>query len=196
MLPRARAGSSGDRTRLDRTSCPGPSMMMPNGFARAFPGETGSQRVQPAACVGKDWCITHPIGQRCTDDQPTIKGRTSANFGYSKPLFACVHRAFGDQFIAPARAIFFWAQRPDARAGVLGLRACSCCARRRELRGVRGRPAERAVGAGGVATFRLHATFSCILRRGWGSGGSSVCRSFHPNTAAAEWANTFVAAAF
>ena len=34
MLPRARAGSSGDRTRLDRTSCPGPSMMMPNGFAR------------------------------------------------------------------------------------------------------------------------------------------------------------------
>jgi hypothetical protein len=36
----------------------------------------------------------------------------------------------------------------------------------------------------------------CILRRGWGSGGSSVCRSFHPNTAAAEWANIFVAAAF
>src|ERR1700716_4553349 len=33
-------------------------------------------------------------------------------------------------------------------AGVLGLRACSCCARRRELRGARGRPAERAVGAG------------------------------------------------
>ena len=44
-------------------------------------------------------CMTHPIGQRCTDDQPTIKGRTSANFGYSKPLFAYVHRTFGDQFI-------------------------------------------------------------------------------------------------
>src|SRR5438105_4676410 len=50
---------------------------------------------QPA-CAGKDWCITHPIGQRCTDDQPTIRGRTSANFGYSKPLFACVHRTFGE----------------------------------------------------------------------------------------------------
>jgi hypothetical protein len=33
----------GDRTRLDRTSCPGPSMMMPNGFARwRIPGEAGS----------------------------------------------------------------------------------------------------------------------------------------------------------
>jgi hypothetical protein len=64
--------------------------------------------VQPAGVCGKDWFITHPIGQRCTDDQPTIKGRTSANFGYSKPLFACVHRTFGDQFIAPARGNFFW----------------------------------------------------------------------------------------
>jgi hypothetical protein len=109
MLPGARASSSADRTRLDRTSCPGPSMMMPNGFARwRIPGETGSRACSQPACAGKDWCITHPIGQRCTDDQPTIKGRTSANFGYSKPLFACVHRTFGDQFIAPARAIFFW----------------------------------------------------------------------------------------
>jgi hypothetical protein len=108
MLPGARASSSGDRRRLDRTSCPGPSMMMPNGFARwRLPRETDhSARTEPA-CAGKDWCITHPIGQRCTDDQPTIKGRTSANFGYSKPLFAYVHRTFGDQFIASARAIFF-----------------------------------------------------------------------------------------
>ena len=51
--------------------------------------------------------MTHPIGQRCTDDQPTIKGRTSANFGYSKPLFAYVHRTFGDQFIASAACNFF-----------------------------------------------------------------------------------------
>jgi hypothetical protein len=86
-------------------------IMMPNGFARwRIPRETGSQRVEPAgvpACAGKDWCMTHPIGQRCTDDQPTIKGRTSANFGYSKPTFAYVHRIFADQFIASARAIFF-----------------------------------------------------------------------------------------
>ena len=80
--------------------------------AGAFPAKLGHSACSQPACVGKDWCITHPIGQRCRDDQPTIKGRTSANFGYSKPLFACVHRTFGNQFIAPARAIFFWAQRP------------------------------------------------------------------------------------
>jgi hypothetical protein len=33
-------------------------------------------------------------------------GRTSANLGDSKPLFACVDRTFGNPFIAPARAIF------------------------------------------------------------------------------------------
>src|SRR5436853_5796508 len=79
MLPGARASSSGDRRRLDRTSCPGPSMMMPNGFARSrLPRETDhSARTEPA-CAGKAWCITHPIGQRCTDDQPTIKGRTQS----------------------------------------------------------------------------------------------------------------------
>src|ERR1700737_925724 len=76
--------------------------------AGAFPEKLGPTACSQSACAGKDWCITHPIGQRCTDDEPTIKGRTSANFGYSKPLFACVHRTFGDQFIAPARAIFFW----------------------------------------------------------------------------------------
>ena len=83
-------------------------MMMPNGFARSrLPRETDhSARTEPA-CAGKAWCITHPIGQRCTDDQPTIKGRTSANFGYSKPLFAYVHRTFGDQFIASAACNFF-----------------------------------------------------------------------------------------
>src|SRR5580704_19381622 len=80
--------------------------------AGAFPEKLGHSACSQSACAGKDWCITHPIGQRCTDDQPTIKGRTSANFGYSKPLFACVHRTFGDQFIATARAIFF-----TARAG-------------------------------------------------------------------------------
>jgi ribulose-phosphate 3-epimerase len=80
--------------------------------AGAFPEKLGHSACCQPVCAGKDWCITHPIGQRCTDDQPTIKGRTSANFGYSKPLFACVHRTFGDQFIAPAHAIFFWTQRP------------------------------------------------------------------------------------
>ena len=75
--------------------------------AGAFPEKLGHSACSQPACAGKDWCITHPIGQRCTDDQPTIKGQTSANFGYSKPLFACVHRTFGDQFIVSARAIFF-----------------------------------------------------------------------------------------
>ena len=75
--------------------------------AGAFPEKLGHSACSQPACAGKDWCITHPIGQRCTDDQPTIKGQTSANFGYSKPLFACVHRTFCDQFIASARAIFF-----------------------------------------------------------------------------------------
>src|SRR5437588_5522457 len=99
MVPGARASSCGDPTRLDRTSCPGPSMMMPNGFARwRLPQETDHSACTQPACAGEDWCITHPIGQRCTDDQATIKGRTSANFGYSKPLFAYVHRTFGDQF--------------------------------------------------------------------------------------------------
>src|SRR6202048_1266552 len=80
--------------------------------AGAFPEKLGHSACSQPACAGKDWSITQPIGQRCTGDQPTIKGRTSANFGYSKPLFACVYRTFGDQFIAPARAIFFWTQRP------------------------------------------------------------------------------------
>ena len=84
-------------------------MMMPLMALRAgaFPEKLGHSACSQPACAGKDWCITHPIWLRCTDDQPTIKGRTSANFGYSNPLFACVHRTFGDQFIAPARAIFF-----------------------------------------------------------------------------------------
>ena len=38
----------------------------------------GHSACSQPACAGKDWCITHPIGQRCTDDQPTIKGQTSA----------------------------------------------------------------------------------------------------------------------
>src|SRR5580692_8292672 len=71
--------------------------------AGAFPEKLGHSACSQPACAGKDWCITQPIGQRCTDDQPTIKGRTSANFGYSEPLFACVYRTFGDQFIAPVR---------------------------------------------------------------------------------------------
>jgi hypothetical protein len=58
----------------------------------------------------------HPIGQRCTDDQPTIKGRTSANFGYSKP--------YSPVFIAPLainslrrRVQFFSGRRGTVRRG-------------------------------------------------------------------------------
>jgi hypothetical protein len=35
-------------------------------------------------------------------DQPTIRGRTCANLGDYKPLFACVDRTFSNQFIANA----------------------------------------------------------------------------------------------
>ena len=82
--------------------------------AGAFPEKLGHSACSQPACAGKDWCITHPIGQRCTDDQPTIKGRTSANFGYSKPLFACVHRTFGDQFIASPGRGYRWPQHCGA----------------------------------------------------------------------------------
>ena len=50
---------------------------MPNGLrAGAFPEKLGHSACSQPVCAGKDWCISHPIGQRCTDDQPTIKGRT------------------------------------------------------------------------------------------------------------------------
>jgi hypothetical protein len=75
--------------------------------AGAFPEKLGHSCSQPA-CAGKDRCITHPIGQRCTDDQPTIKGRTSANFGYSKPLSPVFTAPLAITSLRPARAIFFW----------------------------------------------------------------------------------------
>jgi len=49
----------------------------------------------------------HPISARNRVDQPTIRGRTCANLGYYKPLFACVDRAFSNQFIAASACIFF-----------------------------------------------------------------------------------------
>ena len=83
--------------------------MMPNCFAHwRIPGETGSQRVQPAGVCWQG-LVHHATNRATMYGRPAHdKGRTSANFGYSKPLFACVYRTFGDQFIAPARAIFFW----------------------------------------------------------------------------------------
>jgi hypothetical protein len=32
--------------------------------AGAFPEKLGHSACSQPACVGKDWCITHPIGQR------------------------------------------------------------------------------------------------------------------------------------
>ena len=66
-----------------------------------IPGETGSQARAAGPRVLTTTVTTQPIGQRSRVDQATIRGRTSANLGYSKPLFACVHRIFGHQFIAP-----------------------------------------------------------------------------------------------
>ena len=57
----------------------------------------------------------HPISARNRVDQPTIRGRTCANLGYYKPLFACVDRAFSNQFIAAGACNFF---RPVASGGL------------------------------------------------------------------------------
>ena len=58
--------------------------------AGTFPEKLGHSACSQPACAGKDWCITQPIGQRCTDDQPTIKGRTSATLdtlSHYSPVF-------------------------------------------------------------------------------------------------------------
>ena len=84
------------------------SMIMPNRFARwPIPGETGSQCVQLAGVFWRGLVHDASIGQRSRVDQPTTRGRTSANLGYSKPLFACVHGILAIDSLRPARAIFF-----------------------------------------------------------------------------------------
>jgi hypothetical protein len=75
MLPGARAGSSGDRTRLDRTSCPGPSMMMPNGFARwRIPGETGSQRAASRRGLARTGASRTQSGNDVRTTSPRLRG--------------------------------------------------------------------------------------------------------------------------
>ena len=75
MLPGARAGSSGDRTRLDRTSCPGPSMMMPNGFARwRIPGETGSQRAASRRVLARTGASRTQSGNDVRTTSPRLRG--------------------------------------------------------------------------------------------------------------------------
>ena len=51
-------------------------------------------------------------------------------------------------------------------AGILGLRACPCCARRREFCGARGRPAGRAVALGGVPEHNGEFRAECLNRIG------------------------------
>jgi hypothetical protein len=60
------------------------------------------------------------------------------------------------------RAALASALSPSAR--LLGLCACPCGARRRELRGTRRRPAERAVGAGGVPEQHRSDSLSAAFR--------------------------------
>src|ERR1700737_4809713 len=75
MLPGARAGSSGDRTRLDRTSRPGPSMMMPNGFARwRIPGETGSQRAASRRGLARTGASRTQSGNDVRTTSPRLRG--------------------------------------------------------------------------------------------------------------------------
>src|SRR6267154_780615 len=107
MLPGARAGSSGDRTRLDRTSCPGPSMMMPSGFARwRIPGETGSQRAASRRGLARTGASCTQSGNDVRTTSPRLRGElrlTLDTLSHYSPVFTA---PFGDQFIAPARAIF------------------------------------------------------------------------------------------
>ena len=52
--------------------------MMPNGLrAGAFPEKLGHSACSQPVCAGKDWCITHPIGQRCTDDRLQMNAETT-----------------------------------------------------------------------------------------------------------------------
>src|SRR6516165_5464231 len=63
---------------------------MASGDSREKLGRTGRSSSAPLA--------RHRV------DQPTISGRSRANLGHYKSLFACVDRTFGNQnFIAPAR---------------------------------------------------------------------------------------------
>ena len=91
MLPGARASSSGDRTRLDRTSCPGPSMMMPNGFARwRIPGETGSQRVQPRRVLARTGASRTQSGNDVRTTSPRLRGElrlTLDTLSHYSPVF-------------------------------------------------------------------------------------------------------------
>src|ERR1700730_2394113 len=75
MLHGARAGSSGDRTRLDRTSCPDPSMMTPNGFARwRIPGETGSQRAASRRVLARTGASRTQSGNDVRTTSPRLRG--------------------------------------------------------------------------------------------------------------------------
>jgi hypothetical protein len=91
MLPGARAGSSGDRTRLDRTSCPGPSMMMPNGFARwRIPGETGSQRAASRRGLAKTGASRTQSGNDVRTTSPRLRGElrlTLDTLSHYSPVF-------------------------------------------------------------------------------------------------------------
>src|SRR6202011_2482853 len=92
MLPGARACLSGDRTRLDRTSYPGPSMMMPNGFVRwRIPGETGSQRVQPAGvCWQGTGASRTQSGNDVRTTSPRLRGElriTLDTLSHYSPVF-------------------------------------------------------------------------------------------------------------
>src|SRR6202048_3849841 len=91
MLPGARAGSSGDRTRLDRTSCPGPSMMMPNGFARwRIPGETGSQRAASRRVLARTGSSRTQWGNDVRTTSPRLRGElrlTLDTLSHYSPVF-------------------------------------------------------------------------------------------------------------
>jgi hypothetical protein len=89
-------------------------MMMHNGFARwRLPQETDHSACTQPACAGEDWCITHPIGQRCTDDQATIHLKAKSE----KLISITSYRAMG-------RELFYTPESP--RALGKGVRAMGC----------------------------------------------------------------------
>ena len=111
MLPGARAGSSGDRTRLDRTSCPGPSMMMPNGFARwRIPGETGSQRAASRRVLARTGASRTQSGNDVRTTSPRLRGELRLTLDTLSHIRLCSSHLWRSIHCAGA-CNFFWTQR-------------------------------------------------------------------------------------
>src|ERR1700687_951408 len=117
MLPGARAGSSGDRTRLDRTSCPGPSMMMPNGFARwRIPGETGSQRAASRRGLARTGASRTQSGNDVRTTSPRLRGELRLTLDTLSHIRLCSSHLWRSIHCAGACNFFLDAAASDSRS--------------------------------------------------------------------------------